>query len=398
MSLDLLGDGFDLHGGGQDLSFPHHENERAQAVAEGREFARHWVHNGWVTMGGEKMSKSLGQLHLAHRPAGRSDARAYRLLVLRSHYRSPIEVTPDTIADAEDGLAPARRAGPPVRPARRCWPPARWSAVVARRLGTAPAADAEAVARFRERMDDDLDTPGALAGVFDLVRRANAAADAGDRAGGRAGGLHRRPALRRARACRSRSGSGDEVDAGTAELVAPTGPGPGRPRTGPWPTRCATSWRPAGWVVEDGPEGPGPVVDERQCEQLLGMGPFGAVDPGGGAASVSWQDSHRADGGGTTRSQCGGSASVAGGAACARTRVEERGMPPWLPERSSGSTPRRASASSRSRMVGPDVFVHHTAIQMNGFRSLEEGQAVEFDLQEGPKGLQAIDVRLAQPA
>ena len=60
MSLDLLGDGFDLHGGGMDLAFPHHENERAQAVALGRAFARHWVHNGWVMVDGEKMSKSLG--------------------------------------------------------------------------------------------------------------------------------------------------------------------------------------------------------------------------------------------------------------------------------------------------------------------------------------------------
>src|SRR5689334_4117378 len=59
MSLDLLGDGFDIHGGGQDLAFPHHENERAQAVAEGHRFVRHWVHNGWVVVEGEKMSKSL---------------------------------------------------------------------------------------------------------------------------------------------------------------------------------------------------------------------------------------------------------------------------------------------------------------------------------------------------
>ena len=104
MSLDLLGEGFDLHGGGQDLMFPHHENERAQAVADGKEFARHWVHNGWVTVGGEKMSKSLGNFTSLADLLERSDARAYRLLVLRSHYRSPIEVTPDTIAQAEAGL------------------------------------------------------------------------------------------------------------------------------------------------------------------------------------------------------------------------------------------------------------------------------------------------------
>ena len=105
MSLDLLGEGFELHGGGQDLMFPHHENERAQAVADGKEFARHWMHNGWVTVGGEKMSKSLGNFTSLADLLERSDARAYRVLVLRSHYRSPIEVTPETIADAESGLA-----------------------------------------------------------------------------------------------------------------------------------------------------------------------------------------------------------------------------------------------------------------------------------------------------
>ena len=105
MSLDLLGDGFDLHGGGRDLAFPHHENERAQAVAEGRPFARHWVHNGWVEVDGTKMSKSLGNFTSLTDLLDRSDARAYRLLVLRAHYRSPIEVTAGTVADAEKALA-----------------------------------------------------------------------------------------------------------------------------------------------------------------------------------------------------------------------------------------------------------------------------------------------------
>jgi cysteinyl-tRNA synthetase len=105
MSLALLGDGFDLHGGGLDLKFPHHENERAQAVALGRPFARHWAHNGWVTVEGEKMSKSLGNFTSLTDLLARSDPRAYRLLVLRSHYRAPIEVTTETIADAERGLA-----------------------------------------------------------------------------------------------------------------------------------------------------------------------------------------------------------------------------------------------------------------------------------------------------
>jgi cysteinyl-tRNA synthetase len=177
MSLDLLGEGFELHGGGQDLMFPHHENERAQAVADGKEFARHWMHNGWVTVGGEKMSKSLGNFTSLSDLLERSDARAYRLLVLQSHYRSPIEVTPDTVAQAEAGLGRldelARRlklpdplaGGPPTGPDSADDP---------------GEVDADAVVAFQARMDDDLDTPGALAIVFDLARRANVAADAGE--------------------------------------------------------------------------------------------------------------------------------------------------------------------------------------------------------------------------
>ena len=104
MSLDLLGDGFDLHGGGQDLAFPHRENERAQAVAEDRPFAQHWMHNGWVEVEGTKMCKSLGNFTSLTDLLGRVDGRAYRILVLRAYYRSPIEVTPDTLADAEKAL------------------------------------------------------------------------------------------------------------------------------------------------------------------------------------------------------------------------------------------------------------------------------------------------------
>jgi cysteinyl-tRNA synthetase len=165
MSLDLLGEGFDLHGGGQDLAFPHHENERAQAVALGRSFAGHWVHNGFVEVGGEKMSKSLGNFTNLLDLTDRHDPRAYRLLVLRSHYRSPVEVTAGTVTDAERQLdrldAFARRtAGLPSVPPE-------------------PAALAE----FRRLMDDDLNTPGALAVVSQLVTRANQALDIEDEEG-----------------------------------------------------------------------------------------------------------------------------------------------------------------------------------------------------------------------
>ena len=162
MSLDLLGEDFDLHGGGQDLAFPHHENERAQAVALGRRFARHWVHNGWVVVEGEKMSKSLGNFTSLTDLLERVDGRAYRLLVLRSHYRSPLEVTPATTADAAAALE--RLDNLSLRDDE------------AGLDGAEP--DEDALARFRSAMDDDLDTPAAMALLFDLVRRANAALDA----------------------------------------------------------------------------------------------------------------------------------------------------------------------------------------------------------------------------
>ncbi len=181
MSLDLLGDGFDLHGGGRDLAFPHHENERAQAVAEGRPFARHWVHNGWVEVDGTKMSKSLGNFTSLTDLLGRCDERAYRLLVLRAHYRSPVEVTAPTLADAEkaldrlDGLARRFALGDLLANGR--------GYVVEE--DDAGDADGDALAAFHARMDDDMDTPGALAGVFELATAANSAADAGNEEEGR---------------------------------------------------------------------------------------------------------------------------------------------------------------------------------------------------------------------
>jgi cysteinyl-tRNA synthetase len=162
MSLDLLGEGFDLHCGGMDLRFPHHENERAQAVALGKHFANHWMHNGFVVDAeGEKMSKSLGNVDNLLDLMEHYDPRAYRMLLLQAHYRGPVSVGLDNIEAAAKSLAgldsfAARAAAAAVDPS---------------------AADAEVLARFRERMDDDLDTPGAIAVLFDTVRRANAAID-----------------------------------------------------------------------------------------------------------------------------------------------------------------------------------------------------------------------------
>ncbi len=161
MSLDLLGDHFDIHGGGQDLAFPHHENERAQALAAGRHSANLWVHNGFVEVGGEKMSKSLGNFTTLLDMVDAEDPRAYRLLVLRAHYRSPVEVTREAAADAATALKRLDN--------------------VARRTAelTPRPADEEVLEEFRDLMDDDLNTPGALALLFDQIRAANTALDEG---------------------------------------------------------------------------------------------------------------------------------------------------------------------------------------------------------------------------
>jgi cysteinyl-tRNA synthetase len=165
MSLELLGDGFDLHCGGADLRFPHHENERAQAVALGRRFARHWMHNGFVVDAeGEKMSKSIGNVANLLDLIDQYDPRTYRMLLLQVHYRSPVRVGLDNIEAAQKSLAGI-------------------DAMVQRTasLDAAPA-DAAVLDRFRAAMDDDLDTPAAMSALFDAVRRANAALDSGDSA------------------------------------------------------------------------------------------------------------------------------------------------------------------------------------------------------------------------
>ena len=166
MSLSLLGDGFDLHAGGLDLKFPHHENERAQAVALGHTFARHWMHHAFVESAGEKMSKSLGNFTTLPDLLSRHDPRAYRLLVLQSHYRSPLEVVADSIGRAERTLAKLDEL---IR---------RWEACGRGRPSPEPAADRAALDRFRALMDDDLATPAVTALLFDLVGRANTALDA----------------------------------------------------------------------------------------------------------------------------------------------------------------------------------------------------------------------------
>lgn len=247
MSLALLGEGFDLHCGGFDLRFPHHENERAQAVAAGHTFAQHWAHNGWVMVGDQKMSKSLGNFTSLTDLTEKSDPRSYRLLVLRSHYRSPIEVSPATIADAERGLE--RLDGL----ARRFDLEVRAGDVLVRSSDFSFSGAANDLVRaVSDDMNNDMDTPAALALIFEGLTQAHAAADRGDVAEGTQ--LATAVAVLLAGlGLELRSETGD-VDEETADLV--------RARD---VARAEKNWAEAdrlrdeltsrGWTVEDSPDG-----------------------------------------------------------------------------------------------------------------------------------------------
>ena len=161
MAGKYLGDEFDIHGGGLDLRFPHHENELAQSRAAGQAFARYWVHNALVTAAGEKMSKSLGTGALVSEVIKRFPARAVRLYLLQPHYRSVIEYSDGAVAESVVAL---ERIDNFVR---------RASEVV----GTTPE---RVPAEFVAAMNDDLGTPAAVAVLHNAVREGNLALDAGD--------------------------------------------------------------------------------------------------------------------------------------------------------------------------------------------------------------------------
>jgi cysteinyl-tRNA synthetase len=172
MSLDLLGEGFDVHGGGDDLIFPHHENERAQAQGAGHPFARYWVHNGMVMVGTEKMAKSKGNFTTLKDAVDAHGPRAMRMAVLQSHYRSPVEIGDEQLNAAGEAVV---RLDALTRRARVAGVPS-----------DAPLDDA-AVDEFRAAMDDDFGTPEAIAAVFRLARDTNLAIDDGDLDGGASG-------------------------------------------------------------------------------------------------------------------------------------------------------------------------------------------------------------------
>ncbi|MCG7898238.1 MAG: cysteine--tRNA ligase [Candidatus Thiodiazotropha lotti] len=155
MSTNALGNSFDIHGGGADLTFPHHENEIAQSEgATGHPFVKYWMHNGFVRINDEKMSKSLGNFFTVREILDRYQAEEVRYFILTSHYRSPLNYDTEHLDNARGALTRFYTA--------------------LRGLPEGQSADGESYkTRFHEAMDDDFNTPEALAVLFDLVREIN---------------------------------------------------------------------------------------------------------------------------------------------------------------------------------------------------------------------------------
>jgi cysteinyl-tRNA synthetase len=159
MSCALLGEQFDIHGGGMDLQFPHHENEIAQSEgALGKPFVNYWLHNGFLNVDNEKMSKSLGNFFTIRDVLKSFDGETLRFFMLRTHYRSPFNFSDQLLDDARTALRRLYTALDGIElPAEL--PPIDW---------TLPPS-----AAFREAMDDDFNTPGALAVLFELANELN---------------------------------------------------------------------------------------------------------------------------------------------------------------------------------------------------------------------------------
>jgi cysteinyl-tRNA synthetase len=173
MSTEYLGETFDIHGGGQDLIFPHHENEIAQSVCahEGRPFVRYWLHNGYLMAEGEKMSKSLGNFYTVHDLLKKFPGEAIRLVLLQTHYRQPLDFTRDGIQQARAALdrmyAALRHAGPEDARRHGKGSPS----------GTGDPSGAES--GVEAALADDLNTPLALSHMHEFVTDLNRAGTAG---------------------------------------------------------------------------------------------------------------------------------------------------------------------------------------------------------------------------
>lgn len=172
MSLKYLGVNFDIHGGGADLIFPHHENEIAQSeAATGETFARYWLHNGFITVRQEKMSKSIGNVFLVREVLERYPAPAVRLFLIGTHYRSPLDYAPEYLEAAVRGTERLKNGFGLLTEALDKAPVGSGGSVLSDSLTGLEA-------EFRAAMDDDFNSARALACFFDLVREVNTAVHA----------------------------------------------------------------------------------------------------------------------------------------------------------------------------------------------------------------------------
>ncbi len=172
MNLAELGEQIDIHGGGNDLIFPHHENEIAQTESyTGRPFARYWIHNGMLQLGGEKMSKSLGNIVSIKDFLSQRDADVMRMLVLSGNYRAPLIFNEETQDAAEKSLERLKSAFRPAPASTQGLSPEAATALANQTETTQQA--------FTDAMDDDFNTPLALAGFYELVKAINSARDHG---------------------------------------------------------------------------------------------------------------------------------------------------------------------------------------------------------------------------
>ena len=170
MNLAELGEQIDIHGGGNDLIFPHHENEIAQTESyTGREFARYWVHNGMLQLGGEKMSKSLGNIISIKEFLSQREADVMRMLVLNGSYRAPLLFNDDTLDAAQKNVERLKSA---LRPAS-----ASASGLAADAIAALASASESAKTNFTDAMDNDFNTAGAIAVLFELSKFINTARD-----------------------------------------------------------------------------------------------------------------------------------------------------------------------------------------------------------------------------
>lgn len=171
MSSFFLGPTFDIHGGGEDLLFPHHENERAQSMAAtGGQFARYWIHNGFVTVESEKMSKSLGNFLTIRDALKTYHPEVLRLFLLSKHYRSPLDFSRDAVLDLQSGLVriyrTLQRLGDSIGGPEKGKGIPLFGSLLDEKKGSF-------LEQFIHAMDDDMNTPAALAAVFESVKEIN---------------------------------------------------------------------------------------------------------------------------------------------------------------------------------------------------------------------------------